>query len=41
MRGTITPKEHADAGYRYMVKVQPSLPERGIAKDYKYELKLR
>ncbi len=41
LRGTITPKEHADAGYRYMVKVQPSLPERGIAKDYKYELKLR
>ena len=41
LRGTIGPKVVDDTGYRYKAKNQPALPERGIAKDYKYELKLR
>jgi fumarylacetoacetate (FAA) hydrolase len=40
LRNTIGPKENYDPNYRYKPKEQPSLPERGIAKDYKYELKL-
>lgn len=41
LRNTIGPKEGYDPEYRYRPKQQPALPERGIAKDYKYELKLR
>ena len=40
LRGTIDPKLNNDPDYRYRAKVQPPLPERGIAKDYKYQLKL-
>ena len=37
LRNTIDPKENADPDYRYRAKEQPPLPERGIAKDYKYQ----
>ena len=40
LRNTIGPKEGYDPEYRYRPKQQPAMPERGIAKDYKYELKL-
>ena len=40
LRNTIVPKEGEDAGYRYRAKEQPALPERGIAKNYQYQLKL-
>ena len=39
LRNTISPKEREDAGYRYRAKEQPALPERGIAKDYQYQLR--
>ena len=41
LRSTIGPKENDDPNYRYKAKEQPALPERGIAKDFKYELKPR
>mgnify|MGYP001041332953 CR=1 FL=1 len=41
LRGTIDPKVNADPDYRYRPNEQTALPERGIAKDYKYELRLR
>ena len=40
LRSTIGPKENDDPNYRYKPKEQPDLPERGLAKDYTYELKL-
>ena len=40
LRGTIGPKGDPGSGYRYKAKEQPPLPERGIAKDYQYQLKL-
>ena len=40
LRGTIGPQGDAGSGYRYKAKEQPPLPERGIAKDFKYQLKL-
>lgn len=40
LRNTIGPKVGYDPDYRYKPKEQPALPERGIAKDYKYEFKL-
>lgn len=40
LRSTIGPKEGYDPGYRYGPKEQPPLPERGIARDYKYELRI-
>lgn len=40
LRSTIGSKENYDANYRYKPIVQPELPERGIARDYKYALKL-
>jgi fumarylacetoacetate (FAA) hydrolase len=39
LRNTIGPKVDDDPNYRYRAKEQPPLPERGIAKDYRYELK--
>ena len=41
LRGTIDPKVDPDPSYRYGPKQQPPLPERGIAKDYKYQLRIR
>jgi fumarylacetoacetate (FAA) hydrolase len=41
LRSTVGPKVNADANHRYAAKEQPPLPERGIAKDYQYELRLR
>jgi 2-keto-4-pentenoate hydratase/2-oxohepta-3-ene-1,7-dioic acid hydratase in catechol pathway len=41
LRNTIGPRANTDSSYRYKAKEQPSLPERGIAKDYRYELKPR
>ncbi len=38
LRGTVGPKVNAGGSYRYEAKEQPPLPERGIAKGYKYEL---
>jgi fumarylacetoacetate (FAA) hydrolase len=40
LRNTIGPKVDDDPNYRYRAKEQPPLPERGIAKDYRYELRL-
>ena len=40
LRNTIGPKIGYDPDYRYKPKEQPALPERGIAKDYRYEFKL-
>ena len=41
LRATIDPKANDDPNYRYGPKEQPPLPQRGIAKDYKYGLKIR
>ena len=41
LRATIDPKVAPDLSYRYGPKEQPLLPERGIAKDYQYQLKIR
>jgi len=41
LRNTVGPQENADPNYRYKAKAQPPLPEQGIAKAYKYELRLR
>jgi 2-keto-4-pentenoate hydratase/2-oxohepta-3-ene-1,7-dioic acid hydratase in catechol pathway len=41
LRNTVGPKAISDAGYRYKAKEQPPLPQMGLARDYKYELKLR
>ena len=41
LRGTIGPKIDVDPSYRYGPKQQPPLPERGSAKDYRYQLKIR
>ena len=41
LRATIGAKANDDPNYRYGPKEQPPLPERGIAKDYKYELRIR
>ena len=41
LRNTIGPKVNDDPHYRYRAKEQPALPERGIAKDYRYALKVR
>jgi hypothetical protein len=41
LRNTIGPKVDADPHYRYRAKEQPPLPERGSAKDYRYELRVR
>jgi hypothetical protein len=41
LRSTIGPKINDDPHYRYRAKEQPALPERGIAKDYRYALKVR
>ena len=40
LRNTIGPKIGYDPDYRYKPKEQPAQPERGIAKDYRYEFKL-
>ena len=37
LRSTIGPKENEDPNYRYRPREQPPLPERGIARDYKYQ----
>lgn len=39
LRNTIAPKVDDDPHYRYRAKEQPPLPERGIAQDYRYELR--
>ena len=41
LRSTIDPKVNDDPNYRYRAKEQPPLPEPGIAKDYRYELRMR
>ena len=41
LRNIVSPKENADPDYRYKAKEQPGPPKLGIAKDYKYELRLR
>lgn len=41
LRSTIGPKEKEDPNYRYQPREQPPQPERGIAKDYKYQPKRR
>ncbi len=41
LRSTIGPKENEDPNYRYQPNEQPPLPERGIARDYKYQTKPR
>ena len=40
LRNTIGPKVDDDPDYRYRAKEQPSLPEAGTARGYKYELKV-
>ena len=40
LRGTIGPKGDPGDDYRYRAKEQPTLPERGIAQGFQYELKL-
>jgi fumarylacetoacetate (FAA) hydrolase len=40
LRGTIGAKGDAGEGYRYRAKEQPALPERGIARDFRYQLKV-
>ena len=39
--GRIDPPESPNPNYRYKVTSLPPIPERGIAKDYKYEFKNR
>ena len=41
LRNRVDPKVNDDPTYRYRAKEQPPLPERGSAKDYRYELRLR
>jgi hypothetical protein len=41
LRNTIAPKVDDDPNYRYRAKEQPPLPARGIAKNYRYELRPR
>lgn len=41
LRNTIGPKENEDPNYPYQPKEQPPLPERGRARDYKYQPKPR
>ena len=37
LRSTIGPKENENPNYRYQPNEQPPLPERGIARGYKYQ----
>ena len=37
LRGTIGPKPGLDPDYRFQVKNLPPIPERGTAKDYRYQ----
>lgn len=39
LRGSVGPKDHSGAAYRYRAREQPPLPERGIARDFQYRLK--
>jgi hypothetical protein len=41
LRNTVGPKTISAENYRYKAKAQPPLPERGIAKDYQYQLRRR
>jgi fumarylacetoacetate (FAA) hydrolase len=40
LRGAVGQKEYSGAGYRYRAREQPALPERGIARDFQYQLKV-
>lgn len=40
LRNTVGPKLIFDADYPYKAKEQPLMPQRGIAADYRYELKV-
>ena len=37
LRNTVGPKAASSESYRYKAKAQPPMPERGIARDYRYQ----
>jgi hypothetical protein len=41
LRSTVGGKGDSGTGYRYRAREQPALPERGIARGFQYQLKVR
>jgi hypothetical protein len=40
LRGSVGAKESSGAAYRYRAREQPALPERGVAREFQYQLKV-